>query len=1316
MSAEEPSHQAAATPIARILFLPMLVLLVGLCVSAWQAAEQRSRNHAFLRTATEHETEILRENIREAFTQASLGLRGTRGTISALGGNITSEQFRTYVRSRHLLTEFPGIRGFGLADKVPSDRIDLYQAQVREQEGHDFTIYHLGPPDPSNIYVVRFVEPSEQNKNARGLNVGSEARRLQAAQMAVDLGEMTVTSQIKLVQDEHKTPGVLMYVPVYHGLEHPDSVELRRSRLRGLIYAPIVIAELLYAKANASIAKLCIAMYEVGDPDPWFIHPASPSHDGCDQETITTKLSIGTRELVLYTSLPKVRAAVMTGTEPLVVLAFGVSLSCALSAIGYLLLSSRERAQGRAHEMTLAYRQTNLELQSALKATEEVRRRLSHILDATLVGTWEWNVQTGDTICNERWAQMLGYTLAELSPVTLDKWSALVHPTDGKRARELLDKHFLRESEMYEHELRLRHKNGSWIWVHERGQVTTWTEDGKPLQMFGTQHEITDRKRATSDVELFKTMIERANDPFFLIDIEAGARMIYVNEAAQKHFGFPRETIYTWCIPDWDPDVTDADVPKLIAQLEAAKSIKLRSRHRTASGVFVPVDISVNYVEDEQGRRLSYGWFRDITERIETERLHAEAKDKAEFANQAKSAFLAMMSHEIRTPLNALIGTAYLLGQTDLSEKQRADLKTIDAAGKSLLALINNVLDFSKIEAGELMLDPHAFLLPEILDDLRSMFARLAAEKGLNFFVPELDATIPSALMGDGNRLRQCLVNLVGNAIKFTQRGAVTLAVYVANPDGSTDPKQVRLRFVVSDTGLGMSRAQLGRIFQPFSQADVSTTRRYGGSGLGLSIVKRLAELMNGTVGVESTEGVGSRFWLELPFAVSSVPPSHLSGQIVTRPLHVLVAEDNSSDRALFVKMAADFGWAVEGTTNGQEMIERVVERVAQKNPVDCVVLDWRMPQMDGLEAMKELRKQLGSAPMPSVIMVTAADRGALLSSLSDPRPDSVLTKPLSQSALFNAINNAVVAHGMKRDHLLGLTRIGADHGRWLPGVRVLVVDDSRLNLDVIGRVLQREGAVAILRESGWDALETLDTIASELDAVLMDLQMPDLDGCETTKRIRANPDWASLLVIALTAGATEQEQQRAKDAGMDDFLTKPIDPIKLVRVLRRHIQHRRNRIIPVEPLPEQTAIETLPMSPPSSSPPSLPVAPSGFPTIAGFDMVQASEVLGDPDILKQLMGPFQVVIPLRMNTQRSTNGTKVAVGYVRVSTQEQVSEGVSLDAQRDKLKAYCKCSGIKLIDIKADEGLSGGTLERPGLQAALAMLRRGTANTLIVV
>ncbi len=605
---------------------------------------------------------------------------------------------------------------------------------------------------------------------------------------------------------------------------------------------------------------------------------------------------------------------------------------------------------------------------------------------------------------------------------------------------------------------------------------------------------------------------------------------------------------------------------------------------------------------------------QQVTEISNLNQLLEQRATEAESGNRAKSAFLATMSHEIRTPLNAIIGMAYLLSRTSLDRSQRNDIHAIESSSKNLLELINDILDFSKIEAGELNLDPHLFSLAELLHDLRAMFSAMAACKNLNLRVAEASEQIPPVLIGDGNRLRQCLINLMGNAIKFTKEGRVELAVnQVQGRSANTNhvDSEVVVRFSIKDTGIGMTEAQLAKLFVPFSQADTSTTRDFGGTGLGLSIVKRLVELMGGQIGVSSELGVGSIFWMEIPFKVSQEPVQSTLLDVNYRPLHVLVAEDNVNDRQLFVRLCSHFGWDVEAVDNGQAMVDLVLQRLEQGQPIDCVVLDWQMPGLDGLASLAQLKQKIDGHLMPSVVMVTAEDKNEFMSAIQQEKPDSILIKPIEASTLFNVVNEVVIAHGRDLDHVLNASLIKNDHSQWLPDVRVLVVDDSNLNLDVIGRLLQKEGARPTLSNSGEKALDILRSSAEPFDAVLMDLQMPGMDGCETTIHLRQELD-AQIPVIALTAGATSTEQNRAMESGMDDFLIKPVEPSRLIRTLRIHIERCMNRTLPIISM-------KLPDSGRVDEKKSL-----DWPVIEGIDAEQAAKVVDfELDFFKELLELF---------------------------------------------------------------------------------------------
>ena len=526
----------------------------------------------------------------------------------------------------------------------------------------------------------------------------------------------------------------------------------------------------------------------------------------------------------------------------------------------------------------------------------------------------------------------------------------------------------------------------------------------------------------------------------------------------------------------------------------------------------------------------------DITVVKQAEKTLLEAKLKAEDATQAKSAFLANMSHEIRTPMNAILGLCYLLEKQELPTVSREMVQKIHAAGRSLLGIINDILDFSKIEAGRLDIEHVPFRLADVLDNLSSIMSSSLGRKQLELVIspPPLGADF---LRGDSLRLGQVLINLAGNAIKFTEQGEVMVRIERLPDD---EKKRLRLRFSVSDTGIGIPKEKQELIFQAFSQADGSTTRSFGGTGLGLTISARLVELMGGQLSVESELGQGSEFSFVLPFEYSDPVDSAMPEMA---HLRVLVADDHVTARAVLADTVASLGWHADTAESGEQVIAQASGPSAPS--YDLLLIDWRMPGIDGLQAATQIQQIRSHDHVPIIIMVTAYDREVLRDRVGSEVADVIVSKPVTSSSLYNAVLQAKRNRGELRMATTTRTFL-----RRLDGVRLLVVDDSDINRDVAERILADEGASVELAEDGRAALAALHGSPDAFDVVLMDMQMPVMDGYEATRQLRATPELAHLPVIALTAGAFKNQRDQALEAGVDEFVAKPFEVDQLVNVI----------------------------------------------------------------------------------------------------------------------------------------------------------------------
>jgi PAS domain S-box-containing protein len=821
-------------------------------------------------------------------------------------------------------------------------------------------------------------------------------------------------------------------------------------------------------------------------------------------------------------------------------------------------------------------------------------------------GIWDWDIRSNSAYFSPKWKQMIGYDDEEF-PNTFSAFENNIHPDDRNRVLDHLDRYLKDEISSYSAEFRFRHKDGSFRWVLARGEALRDAK-GIPYRMAGSHSDITDRKKAEEELKmrsefqlvLMDLAIGFVNKPLEKLDeainhaLELAGEFTGVDRTYLFSYDFEKDTMtntYEWCAEGISPEISN------LQNIPNAMAPGWVNSHRAGQLVHVPEvaalpeDSPLRQILEPQGIRtliaiplvydrecfgfVGFDAVRELKSWSEEEtsllRMLAElftnaeirhrhetalvdARFAAEAANRAKSEFLANMSHEIRTPMNGIIGMTGLLLDTSLGDEQRGYARNILASGESLLALINDILDFSKIEARKLDLEILDFDLLNLLDNFAAMMAIRANDKGLEF-ICAASPDVPTLLQGDPVRLLQILNNLAGNAVKFTNRGEVAVRVTMV----SENDHEVLLRFSVKDTGIGVPADKIDFLFESFTQVDASTTRKFGGTGLGLAISKQLTTMMNGQIGVNSVPSKGSEFW----FTVCLVKQADRSQIRIPHPdsiknARILVVDDNATNREVLRIQLRSWGARVEETPGSRDALSALNDARDRNDPFRLAILDMQMPEMDGRMLAKAIKSDV-KVRDTLLVMMTSIAKNCDSDHLEFEGFEACLEKPVRQSELFNTL--VTVLAGSRKTfkpwlHVMphsegDISALDLPEGNGRP--RILLAEDSLINQQVAVGILKKLGFKAEAVANGAEALKALEQNAYDL--VLMDIQMPEMDGLEATRRIR-DPQSAvrdhEIPVIAMTAHVMQGDREICLEAGMNDYVSKPINPHVLADVLKR--------------------------------------------------------------------------------------------------------------------------------------------------------------------
>jgi two-component system sensor histidine kinase/response regulator len=775
-------------------------------------------------------------------------------------------------------------------------------------------------------------------------------------------------------------------------------------------------------------------------------------------------------------------------------------------------------------------------------ATREIGARYRQLVENASDIIFQTDLGGSFTFVNPVVLRLTGYTEKEI----LGKhFTELIRPDHREEVMRFYGRQFVKRLPVTYYEFPMVTKQGMTLWI---GQSTQIIMDGETFAGFQSiARDITERKQA-------EELLRRANQEqqrllstaaTAIFTLDSAGIVTGVNEEFSLITGFEKDDIIGK--PSSVLQEQQGEEPYSLFQLGVKdRLVRHQCSIRTKDGRVLTVLKNASVERDDSGRIIAaIESFIDVTELIEARRF-------AEQASVAKSEFLANMSHEIRTPMNGIIGMTQLVLNTQINEEQRDYLQSVMTSADSLLGLINDILDFSKIEAGKLELAPMQFSLRDCIADTMTTMAIGADNKGFEL-VYSIPSNIPDSVIGDPGRIRQILVNLLGNAIKFTAKGEIALS---AELELKTD-NEVCVHFSVTDTGIGIPHEKQAEIFNAFEQADGSTTRVYGGTGLGLTITARLVEMMKGRIWVESEMGKGSVFHFTVWLSLSSEPASKGIPLDVSnlKGINVLVVDDNATNRRILEESLRTWGMKATSVDGGKAALEEMKKGEILGNPFTIVLVDYMMPEMDGFELAEKIKADPSIANTTMIMLTSAGQRGDAARCL-ELGISAYLLKPINQKQLFETIRGSLQKSHVIQTKPSLLTRHSIRESK--RSLNVLLAEDNLINQKLAVSLIQRMGHKVSIAQNGKLALEAIE--AEKFDIILMDVQMPEMDGMEATQTIRARERLTGrprIPIIAMTAHAMAGDRDRCLEAGMDGYISKPVNPQELFEAIENIELHQ---------------------------------------------------------------------------------------------------------------------------------------------------------------